>query len=139
MYLGNKRSILTLLFCFTFLLFKAQTLYWVGGSGNFNDGNHWSLTSGGSAANKIPSTLNDLVFDDNSTQNFTNLVVTVVGVNNCRSLKFTNDFVNYTVVGSKFTEINISGDFELNYKTDFKTNSKLVFKFVGFGVICINK
>jgi gliding motility-associated-like protein len=128
MYLGNKRSILTLLFCFTFLLFKAQTLYWVGGSGNFNDGNHWSLSSGGSAANKIPSTLNDLVFDDNSTQNFTNLVVTVVGVNNCRSLKFTNDFVNYTVVGSKFTEINISGDFELNYKTDFKTNSKLVFK-----------
>ena len=94
MYLGNKRSILTLLYCFTFLLFKAQTLYWVGGSGNFNDGNHWSLASGGPSANKIPSSVNDVVFDDNSTQNFTNPVVTLVGVNNCRSLKFTNDFVN---------------------------------------------
>lgn len=127
MYLGNKRSILLLFCCFTFLVFKAQTLYWVGGSGNFNDKNHWSLTSGGSASNIIPSVNNDLIFDDNSSANYANPVITFVGVNFCKSLKFTSSFVKYTVTGSKFTEINVGGDFELNQNTNFTTNSKLKF------------
>ena len=127
MYLGNKRSILLLFCCFTFLVFKAQTLYWVGGSGNFNDQNHWSLTSGGPASNVIPSANNDVIFDDNSSANYVNPVVTFVGVNFCKSLKFTNNFVKYTVTGTKFTEINIGGDLELSHNTNFATNSKLKF------------
>ncbi len=127
MYLGQKRFILFIFYCFSFFVFKAQTLYWVGGSGNFNDQNHWSLTSGGPVANIIPSANNDVVFDDNSTNNYTNHVINFVGSNYCRSLKFTNEFVKYTVVGTKFTEVNISGDFELSHSTDFKANSKLKF------------
>lgn len=127
MYLGQKRFILFVFYCFSFFVFKAQTLYWVGGSGNFNDQNHWSLTSGGSVANITPSAVTDVIFDDNSTTNFTNPVISFVGINFCRSLKFTNEFVKYTVVGTKYTEINVLGDFELNKNTDFKTNSKLKF------------
>jgi len=127
MYLGHKRFILFLFYCFSFFVFRAQTLYWVGGSGNFNEPNHWSLTSGGPAANITPSANNDVVFDDHSTNNYTNPVITFVGTNSCRSLKFTNEFVKYTVVGTKYTEINISGDFELNQNTNFKANSTLKF------------
>ncbi|MEI8135717.1 MAG: SprB repeat-containing protein, partial [Bacteroidota bacterium] len=99
----------------------------MGGSGNFNEGTHWSLTSGGVAANKVPNATNDVVFDNNSTNNYSSPVINFVGVNYCKSLKFANDFINFTVTGSKFTEINISGDFELNFKTNFTTNSKLTF------------
>ncbi len=34
---------------------NAQTFYWVGGSGYWNDVTHWSRISGGSPANEIPS------------------------------------------------------------------------------------
>ena len=122
MYLGNKKFILFLFYCFTFFAFKAQTLYWVGGSGNFNDPNHWSLTPGGMSVGVTPNTTNDVIFDDNSTTNYTNPVVTFVGVNFCKSLKFANEFVRYTITGSKFTEINIGGEFQLNLNTDFITN-----------------
>jgi alpha-tubulin suppressor-like RCC1 family protein len=36
-------------------------LYWIGGQGNFYDGQHWSFTSGGAASNCIP-TPNDTVY-----------------------------------------------------------------------------
>ncbi|NBQ47366.1 MAG: hypothetical protein EBU33_02785 [Sphingobacteriia bacterium] len=50
---------------------KAQTLYWVGGSGNFNDPAHWSLSSGGSAnGNLIPSAATDVIFDNQSSAEF---------------------------------------------------------------------
>ncbi len=45
-----------------------RTLYWVGGDGNWNDPNHWSLTSGGTPiGGSCYPTLNDsVVFDANS-------------------------------------------------------------------------
>jgi gliding motility-associated-like protein len=44
-----------------------STLYWVGGNGNWNDANHWSLTSGGAPAGAcVPTLLNNVVFDANS-------------------------------------------------------------------------
>ena len=44
----------------------ATTYYWVGGTGNFNDGAHWSLSSGGSASGCSPSLLDNVRFDANS-------------------------------------------------------------------------
>ncbi|MBK6446117.1 MAG: T9SS type A sorting domain-containing protein [Bacteroidetes bacterium] len=43
-----------------------RDLYWVGGSGNWNDGAHWSLTSGGSSAGCKPTLLDNAFFDANS-------------------------------------------------------------------------
>lgn len=39
------------------------TYYWIGGSGNWNDGSHWSLSSGGPAVNCIPQVLDNVIFD----------------------------------------------------------------------------
>ena len=41
-------------------------LYWVGGTGNWSDGNHWSDRSGGTPICAVPTTATTVVFDDNS-------------------------------------------------------------------------
>ncbi len=40
--------------------------YWVGGAGNWSDGNHWALTSGGASAGCYPSQVDNVFFDVNS-------------------------------------------------------------------------
>lgn len=46
--------------------YTPRTLYWVGGGGNWNDRNHWSLSSGGAGGECTPSALDDVFIDDNS-------------------------------------------------------------------------
>jgi len=41
-------------------------LYWIGGSGNWNDREHWSFTSGGAPACVTPLSGTTVVFDENS-------------------------------------------------------------------------
>ncbi len=43
-----------------------KNLYWVGNGGNWNDGNHWSLTSGGTPAGCSPTPMDNVFFDGNS-------------------------------------------------------------------------
>jgi hypothetical protein len=43
-----------------------RNLYWIGGTGNWGDGSHWSLTSGGAAVNCTPIALDNVFFDANS-------------------------------------------------------------------------
>lgn len=57
--LGNNNG-------WTFFPVSGITLYWIGGSGNWSDGNHWSTTSGGTPLNCIPTFADDVVFDANS-------------------------------------------------------------------------
>ncbi|HBG70893.1 MAG: hypothetical protein A2W93_08805 [Bacteroidetes bacterium GWF2_43_63] len=45
---------------------NTETLYWIGGTGNWNDATHWATTSGGSSGGCIPVRGNDVVFDLNS-------------------------------------------------------------------------
>ena len=67
MALRVKRLLLliSILFC-SFTGIYAQNLYWVGGSGNFNDPSHWSLTSGGTSSNLVPNSATDVIFDNKS-------------------------------------------------------------------------
>ncbi|MDH5598206.1 MAG: S8 family serine peptidase, partial [Cyclobacteriaceae bacterium] len=41
-------------------------LYWIGGSGNWSDTQHWSSESGGVSANRTPSVNDVVIFDQNS-------------------------------------------------------------------------
>jgi hypothetical protein len=54
-----------------------QDLYWIGNAGNWDDGSHWSLTSGGEPSYCVPTKLDNLFFDANSF----NLPGQVVSVN----------------------------------------------------------
>ncbi|MBI3519842.1 MAG: gliding motility-associated C-terminal domain-containing protein [Bacteroidetes bacterium] len=104
---------------------KSQTLYWVGGSGNINDGHHWSYTSGGTAVGVSPSPSTDLVFDDNSSSN--GLVIDITGLIHIKSVKFNQTKSDYYFRGSDLSTLNCGGDFILNEKTFFEANTKLVF------------
>ncbi|MGJ3233699.1 T9SS type A sorting domain-containing protein [Marivirga sp.] len=61
------KSLLSLfLILFTFNV-NAADYYWIGGSGDVNDLNHWATTSGGSTLHSnLPSENDDLFFDANS-------------------------------------------------------------------------
>lgn len=45
---------------------SSRNLYWVGGSGNWNDKSHWSLTDGGTGGECIPSSTDNVTINDNS-------------------------------------------------------------------------
>jgi len=60
------RCIFVLLFALTTTLTIAQDLYWVDGSGDWTDGNHWSESSGGDPSGIVPDADINAIFDDNS-------------------------------------------------------------------------
>ncbi|MBA2613744.1 MAG: gliding motility-associated C-terminal domain-containing protein [Bacteroidetes bacterium] len=123
--MGKKRFILFLFCCFAVLVFKAQTLYWVGGSGNFNDQNHWSLTSGGLPTNIVPSSNTDVVFDDKSSTT-AKCIVNFVGNNNCRSFEVISNSNKIVLTGTAFTDLTVSGDFILNRNVENYANTSLI-------------
>lgn len=43
-----------------------KDLYWVGGSGDWNDSNHWSGSSGGFGGKCVPMAHDNVIFDENS-------------------------------------------------------------------------
>jgi hypothetical protein len=44
----------------------ASTAYWIGGTGNWDDVNHWSASSGGAPSGCMPTLLDNVFFDANS-------------------------------------------------------------------------
>jgi hypothetical protein len=63
-----------------------RNLYWVNGSGDWNDASHWSLSSGGTPGACIPTPYDNVFFDQNS--GFTSLRRTV---NLNKDVSFCND------------------------------------------------
>ncbi len=53
---------LTLTLSMPFII-NAQNRYWVGGTGDWSDLNHWSTTSGGSGGASVPSSSNNVIID----------------------------------------------------------------------------
>jgi hypothetical protein len=47
-------------------LTTARTLFWVGGTGNWNDCNRWAVASGGPGGFNAPTVLDNVIFDNNS-------------------------------------------------------------------------
>ncbi|RYY56569.1 MAG: T9SS type A sorting domain-containing protein [Chitinophagaceae bacterium] len=65
------------------------TRYWVGGSGNWNDRTHWSITSGGAGGACLPFRANDVVFDINSGLNGTSEIRTATN-SFCKNMTWNN-------------------------------------------------
>lgn len=119
-----KKLVLLLIVSCSYLL-PSQTLYWVGGSGNLNDRNHWSHTSGGAVANVVPGPSHQLIFDNNSSAS--NFVVNMVGMNSVGSIECHNTDVDLHFTGNRFGTMRCSGNFVLNRRTFYDANTSLVF------------
>ncbi|HUW06743.1 MAG TPA: gliding motility-associated C-terminal domain-containing protein [Williamwhitmania sp.] len=125
-------TLLRLSFLLCFLLFSAailsaQTLYWVNGSGSWNDGSHWSLTSGGNGGAGVPTLSNDVVFNKKS---FTEkgAVVSITAQAYCNNLtwKGTEKFAP-SLQGGKSSSLLVSGLFVIKDQITNSFQGKLVF------------
>lgn len=94
---------------------QSQTLFWVGGSGDFKDPLHWSYQSGGNPANVLPSSSTDVIFDDNSSSTFYN--VNFSGISNVRSLKVANLATAMSFGGNSSAVLDVSGNFNLGIRS----------------------
>ncbi|MEI6765209.1 MAG: T9SS type A sorting domain-containing protein [Bacteroidota bacterium] len=79
-------SAMLLALCLFSLNTKALNLFWVGGSGNWNDPAHWDIVSGGSGGYAVPSSPDNVYFDVNSFS-ASGQTVTINQFSNC------NDFI----------------------------------------------
>jgi gliding motility-associated-like protein len=118
---------IVLLALFTLLLNASysQTLYWVGGSGNFNDPKHWSLRSGGQAAFRIPDNTTDVFFDDNSGEG--QFTVNFDKNNSVKSFN-ANSLKNAAVFdGSKLNVLYVSEGIYLSQFVRFNSQAEIIF------------
>jgi hypothetical protein len=104
-----KNKYLLIAFVFISQLLTAQTYYWVGGSGSWNNLARWASSPGGpgNAFTQIPQSFNDVVFDNNSglATGSTITLSTTTGSNvTCRNLTF-NTGTNVNIIGSTQTDI----------------------------------
>jgi fibronectin-binding autotransporter adhesin len=79
-----------------------STRYWVGGTGNWNDTNSWSTTSGGAGGADLPRSHDDVVFDSASNATaYTATVNAITGGNRCKALTIAGPASgNVTLAGS---------------------------------------
>ena len=77
-----------------------RTLYWIGGTGNWEDENHWSLTSGGPGGNCVPSLLDDVFFDSNSFSQAGEVVTINNSPATCKNMNWTGVTFNPAINGT---------------------------------------
>ncbi len=129
MSLNTRRLLFILVNCFTFAFLSAQTLYWVGGSGNFNDPKHWSLSSGGPAANLTPNSTTDVVFDENSSSDFAVIDIKFPLNSSIKSLIVNNNGVSFS--GLTVSSLTVSGNVQVNTPSGVKFFGNIYFKSSG--------
>ncbi|MDP2384990.1 MAG: gliding motility-associated C-terminal domain-containing protein [Bacteroidota bacterium] len=114
---------------------KAEKLYWVGGSGSFNDPSHWSLQSGGNPGAKIPTLYDDVFFDKASFKTFGS-AITIVGNAFCKKFIVEDNAFPFSIEGSIIERIKVQGDFKLNKTTKWNLDGSL--EFTGENVVTID-
>ena len=92
----------------------SRTLYWVGGSGDWSDRNHWSETSGGTGGACIPFVTDNVVFNGASGLN-AGSVITTSGNAYCRDMTWAGDLTgNITFNESNNYLLRVYGSVILN-------------------------
>jgi len=83
-------------------------LYWVGGSGDINDFNHWSYTSGGIGGDGLPNIQDNVFFDANSFD-APGQVVTISSDFFCNRMDWSGVTNSPTLDGDPTTTVNMRG------------------------------
>ena len=105
---------------------NAANLYWVGGTGTWNDPQHWSASSGGPAGGAIP-TLNDDVFFDQHSFSADKQTVKMTADAVCRNMDWTSidDKAIFSSAASK--SLTVYGSYKLSGLLSFGFKGKTVF------------
>jgi len=99
-------------------------LFWIGGSGDWNNPAKWSFNSGGAPANIVPGFNNPVIFDDNSFS-VANNTINMTAAANCYNINYyTTD--SLTINMASFTMTVDGSVFDENNKLRFN-NGKVSF------------
>ncbi|UHO37137.1 hypothetical protein H5J24_15415 [Chryseobacterium capnotolerans] len=93
----------------TFPPYTGQNLYWVGGSGNWNDKSHWSQTTGGTGGYCVPGPGDNTFFDGGSGFTASSKKVTVDNISYTHNITFSGSSVAPTFTQSGLQTLNIYG------------------------------
>ena len=103
-------------------------LFWVGGTGMWNDPMHWSLSSGGPGGACVPTANDDVVFDANSFPGPGAMVMINVDNAYCRSMNWTGATGNPEFLGSLEKNLHLFGSLTLIPGMQFKVEGDLFFE-----------
>lgn len=103
------------------------SLYWIGGSGRWNDPAHWALESGGPGGHCIPSPADDVFFDHASFPSPSALVY-LDSAAYCRSINWTNAGGNPQFESPDSVALHISGSLTLTPTMRLQLNGDLYFE-----------
>jgi len=103
---------------------SGTNLYWVGGTGDWNDNTHWSYTSGGTGGACIPFIADTVIFDSGSGLSGGKIVTTtgntycynmnwIAGVGNCTF----NESTTYSL--SVYGSVSLNSSVTMNASLDF--------------------
>jgi hypothetical protein len=107
----------------------AASRYWVGGSGDWNDGSHWSATSGGTGGTAcVPSVYDNVYFDANSFTAAGQTVTVSNGNAYCHNINWTGALNNPTWSKSSSWNIEVWGDSAIFNPQTTLTMTYLTFK-----------
>ncbi|HET6244436.1 MAG: gliding motility-associated C-terminal domain-containing protein [Bacteroidetes bacterium] len=103
----------------------AADRFWVEGSGNWDNSQHWSSKSGGKGGMSIPTENDNVIFDENS---FTvsNQHVFVSATSVCKNFSWKQGTPYPFFEGQ--SNLNIHGSFELNQEVNFLFSGDIFFK-----------
>ena len=104
---GNNTNI-------AFTAAAGNNLYWIGGSGVWNNAAHWSFTSGGPGGACIPTPADNVFFDANSGFTTGNNVVSLTGVGQyCHNITWNGALSTPTISGGPSNPLTIYGSMTL--------------------------
>lgn len=104
-----------------------RNLFWIGGSGNWSDENHWATTSGGSGPNCPPTAVDNVSFDGNSFSSSTQ-TVTLDGVSYCNDMTWSSVPSGINWDGAASNDMNIYGSLVLASGMDILIDGDVYFQ-----------
>jgi hypothetical protein len=117
-------------------LTTSKTFYWIGGNGNWSDAAHWSLSTGGSSVNAIPTGDDRVIVDENSFSGATEETISLDADASCKAFTWLADKAGVmSMNGNRLTitsEMVLSSDY-------FKTIDGGSFEFSGEGKLSIQE
>ena len=140
----KKTYILRKIYCTLILLVSlffahnsalAADRYWVGGSGNWNNSLNWSATSGGQGGASVP-TSSDNVFFDNLSFNSLSQVVIINSTAYCNNISVASDVIHFTLSANQNALLEINGN--VFFDGYFTNNFYGTIQFAGSGIKSVN-
>ncbi len=110
-------------------LLLAQDLYWVGGTGNWNDARNWASHSGGPGGAGVPTSSDDVAFDEHSFSADARSIF-LSGEVHCRDIDFRDiSWENISLKGDNSTSFFVHGDLHFGRLANCQLNDagELVF------------